>query len=153
MKANDTLLIVGADGMVGRAMVNRLVQTGKPVWETSHLPYTASDRRVFLDMTQDVSAWHPPEPVTAAVICAAVTSLEHCQSYPEESHWFNVYSTLIVAEKLVANGAFLVFLSTSQVYDGSLPFRKASDAVCPQTEYGRQKAFVENRQGDRYHCL
>ncbi len=31
------------------------------------------------------------------------------------------------------------------MYDGSVPFRRADDAPCPLTEYGRQKAEVEKR--------
>jgi len=144
-KQDEIILVVGADGMIGRVLADHLTCAGIKVWETTHLPDTLSDRRVFLDMTRDVSGWEPPEPITAAVICAAMTSLERCQSHPEESHRFNVRNTLVVAEKLIADGVFLVFLSTSQVYDGSVAFRKANDAICPQTEYGRQKAEVEKR--------
>lgn len=145
MKQDENVLVIGADGMIGRALAGRLICTGTKVWETTHLPDTLSDRRVFLDMTQNVSGWCPPEQIAATVICAAMTSLERCQSHPEESRRFNVHNTLAVAERLIADGVFLVFLSTSQVYDGSVAFRKEGDTICPQTEYGRQKAEVEKR--------
>jgi dTDP-4-dehydrorhamnose reductase/SAM-dependent methyltransferase len=38
---------------------------------------------------------------------------------------------------------FLVFLSTNQVFDGTIPHRGAGDEPCPRTEYGRQKAEAE----------
>ena len=145
MKRNDTFLVVGADGMIGRALADHLVRAGETVLETTHLLDTLSDHRVFLDMTQDISEWRPPEPVSVAVICAAATSLERCRTQPEQSALFNVHNTVAVAKKLVANDAFVVFPSTNLVFDGSVPFREAEDVVCPQTEYGWQKAETERQ--------
>jgi dTDP-4-dehydrorhamnose reductase len=71
--------------------------------------------------------------------------MARCEAQPEQTRRFNVHNTLLIAEKLVANGAFLVFLSTSQVFDGSVPCRKFDDPVCPRTQYGSQKAEVEQR--------
>jgi dTDP-4-dehydrorhamnose reductase len=48
-----------------------------------------------------------------------------------------------LARRLAGDGAFVVFLSTNLVYDGSVPLRRADEATCPVTEYGRQKAAVE----------
>jgi dTDP-4-dehydrorhamnose reductase len=57
----------------------------------------------------------------------------------------NVHRTVALAKSLAANGVFTVFPSTNLVYDGAVPFRKADDPVCPQTEYGRQKAEAERQ--------
>lgn len=143
MKRNDTFLVVGADGLIGRALADNLAR--KVVLETTHLLNTISDHRVFLDMTQDVSKWQPPKLVSVAFICAAISSLERCRTQPELSALFNVHNTVAVAKTLVANGAFVIFLSSNQVYDGSIPFRKAEEEVCPITEYGQLKAETERQ--------
>ena len=49
----------------------------------------------------------------------------------------------MLARKLSEVGAFVIFPSTSLVFDGSVPLRKATDETCPLTEYGRQKAMAE----------
>jgi dTDP-4-dehydrorhamnose reductase len=57
----------------------------------------------------------------------------------------NVQNTVALAKTLAAQGTFVVFPSTNLVYDGTVPFRKADDLVCPRTEYGRQKAEAETQ--------
>ena len=51
--------------------------------------------------------------------------------------------TLRLAEKLRAAGIFVVFPSSNLVFDGRRPCAPADEPLCPQTEYGRQKAAVE----------
>lgn len=55
----------------------------------------------------------------------------------------NVEGALRVASALVASGGFVVFLSTSLVYDGARPAVPAAASPCPVTIYGRQKALAE----------
>lgn len=140
----DAILVVGSDGMIGGALAAN-PWGDRVVLETTHLPETLSNHRIYLDMTQDILDWHPPESVSAAVLCAAISSLEQCRSNPEQTARFNIYNTVAVAKSLIENGAFVVFISSSQVFDGSVPFQKADSKVSPQTEYGRQKAEVERQ--------
>jgi dTDP-4-dehydrorhamnose reductase len=143
MQRSDKFLVVGTDGMIGRALADYLKDAGKTVLETTHQLGRLSKQRLFLDLTRNISDWQPPEAVTVAFICSAVTSLERCRVQPKQSALFNVYNTVTIAEKLAAKGVFIIFLSTSLVYDGSIPFRRGEEPVCPITEYGRQKAEAE----------
>ena len=143
MEPIDVSLVIGADGLMGRALVNYLTHIGKTVLETTRRLDTISERRVFLDLTKDVSDWHPPCQVSVAYLCAAVTLLERCRKEPAQSAMVNVHNTIALAKTLVASGTFVVFPSTNLVYDGSIPFRKADDPVCPLTEYGWQKSEAE----------
>jgi dTDP-4-dehydrorhamnose reductase len=146
MKQNGAALIVGADGLIGRALADHLRQLGERVLETSRRPGTISGaQRLFLDLAADVASWQIPDGVSIAYICAAVTSLECCRREPIESAKINVNNTAALARELASRGVFVVFPSTNLVYDGSIPFRQASDPVCPQTEYGRQKAEAEKQ--------
>lgn len=145
MKEENAHLVVGADGLIGRALVEHLTRAGESVFETTRRSDTVSDRRGFLDLAADVSAWRPPRGISVAYLCAAVAALDRCRREPAESAMVNVRHTVALAKKLVAGGAFVVFPSTNLVYDGSIPFRKAEDPVCPRTEYGRQKAEAEKQ--------
>ena len=145
MERHTESLVVGADGFIGQALVDHLESAGKQVLETTRRIDTTSEKRYFLDLGEDVSKWRPTREVAVAYLCAAVASLDQCRRAPVQSAIVNVHHTLAVAETLLAHGAFVVFLSTNLVYDGSIPFRKASDSVCPVTEYGRQKAEAERQ--------
>ncbi|NJM59216.1 MAG: sugar nucleotide-binding protein [Oscillatoriales cyanobacterium RU_3_3] len=145
MKQTNVLLIVGADSSIGQALAARLRSGGKPVLETTRRRETLTETRIFLDLTQEkeIENWNPPAQIETAYLCAAVTSLAQCNQDSMQSAEVNVRNTISLARNLISRGTFVVFLSTNQVYDGSIPFRKADDRVCPQNEYGRQKAEAE----------
>lgn len=145
MKQTNVLLIVGADSSIGQALAARLRSGGWPVLETTRRRETLSETRIFLDLTQEkeIENWNPPAQIEIAYLCAAVTSLAQCNRDSMQSAEVNVRNTISLARNLISRGTFVVFLSTNQVYDGSIPFRKADDRVCPQNEYGRQKAEAE----------
>ena len=147
------VLIVGADGAIGKSLVVAYEAAVQSVWQTTRHRNRVSERRLFLDLSEDVSDWPlPTEATRTAILCAAVTSLERCRVEPGTSRRVNVVGTVALAERLVDAGAFVIFLSTSAVFDGKTPFAKPADLTNPQTEYGRQKAEVEGRLlkfGDR----
>jgi dTDP-4-dehydrorhamnose reductase len=145
MKDRDVSLIVGADGFIGRALADYLVCAGENVLETTRRGNMCSEKRVFLDLTQDVSGWSPPCPVSMAYLCAGISSLEVCRRTPEQSAMVNVHNTIALARTLIRTGVFVTFLSTDLVFSGSDPFRDADAPVCPLTEYGRQKAETERQ--------
>jgi len=145
MKQKDVSLVVGADGLIGRALADHLASTGTSVVQTTRRLDTTSKRRVFLDLTEDVSDWRPPCQVSVAYLCAAVSTVDHCRRDPIQSAIVNVHNTVALAKALVASGTFVIFPSTTLVYDGSVPFRKEDDPVCPVAIYGVQKAEAEKK--------
>jgi dTDP-4-dehydrorhamnose reductase len=149
----ESVLIVGADGAIGKSLVMAYEAAVQSVWQTTRHRNRVSERRLFLDLSEDVSDWPlPPEAISTAILCAAVTSMERCRVEPETSRRVNVVGTVALAERLVDAGAFVIFLSTNAVFDGETPFAKPTDLTNPQTEYGRQKVEVEERLlkfGDR----
>ena len=140
-----TTLIVGSDGQIGRAMNEYLRKTGVSVLGTTRWHDTTDERRQFLDLTQHPETWEPAQPIAAAVICAAQASVDTCRRDPKSSSQVNVEGTVRLVENLVARGAFVIYLSTDQVFDGTIPLRSPDDAPCPRNEYGRQKAETERR--------
>lgn len=140
MAGEDAILVVGADGMIGRCLAHRLRADGRNIVRTVLAPEPGAET---LDLSQDVSGWTPPCPVTVVYLCAAATSLARCRSHVEETRAINVTATLTLARTLNKQGALVVFPSSNLVFDGSVPFQQPGAATCPRTEYGRQKAEVE----------
>jgi dTDP-4-dehydrorhamnose reductase len=137
-------LVVGADGLIGRALIGALAACGAEVIGTSRRR-PPPPGRTYLDLADDPEGWTLPGPTETAYLCAAVTSQDLCVRDPAASLRVNVCRTVALARQLVASGGFVLFLSTNLVYDGSVPHRRSDDPVCPTTEYGRQKAEAERR--------
>jgi dTDP-4-dehydrorhamnose reductase len=144
-RGGECALVVGCDGLIGRALVDHLSATGVAVIETSRRRESCGSQRVLLDLAGDAADWHVPPVVSLAFLCAGVTSLDACRTRPAASRHINVEQTVSLAERLIAGGAFVVFLSTNLVFDGMHARRGADDPVSPRTEYGRQKAAAERR--------
>lgn len=138
-------LIIGADGLIGRALADHLSRNGYLVLETTRRLKTVSESRIFLNLADNISNWSPPTHVSIAYFFAAVTSLDECRRNPKQSEIVNVHNTVKLVKALVASGIYVVFPSTNLVFDGSIPFRKALNRTCPQTVYGKQKAQVERK--------
>ncbi len=152
MKSEEIWLVIGAEGMMGSALVACLNSSGKNVVETSRKRKLPSAGAIIIDLAEDITNIELPNNISIAYFCAAVSSLKECQENPRESYLVNVHNTIKLAKKLVDGGAFVVFPSSNLVFDGVLPFRKADELMCPLTEYGRQKAQVEKEllsMGDR----
>jgi len=137
------VLIVGADGMIGRALADVLTTDGHAVFATTRRPGAAGPRRIPLDLSADPSTAALPESVSVAYLCAAVTSVQQCERDPEGTAKVNVDHTLALARRLTDQGARVVFLSTNIVFDGRQDFAKPEDATAPHSAYGRQKLAVE----------
>jgi dTDP-4-dehydrorhamnose reductase len=101
------------------------------------------ENRIALDLAGDLSRWEPPAGVTAACILAAAARLADCAADPAGTAWVNVTGTVALADRLLANGIFVLFLSTNQVFDGRTPHVAADTPTSPMSEYGRQKARAE----------
>lgn len=80
----------------------------------------------------------------AAIVCSSICQIDRCYRERESSYHVNVVQTKKLLADLAKRGADVVFLSTSHVFDG----REGSyDEVSPRrplSEYGRQKAAVED---------
>ena len=138
-------LVVGAESMVGTALARRLTRSGVDVRGTTRRHDAVTGTNLFLDLSAVPDSWKPSEPVDVAILCAGVTRLKACKENPKESRLINVDGIVKVAEILRKQGAFVIYLSTNQVFDGTRPLVTPSNTTSPVTEYGRQKAEAEQR--------
>ena len=138
-------LVVGADSLIGSALVGHLRDAGQGVIGTTRRREAVDASTLYLDLSGDVASWTCPLPISVAYLCAGVTGLESCRREPVPTARVNIDGISTLAQNLVAHGAFVVYLSTNQVFDGTKPHRSPDDPVSPVTEYGRQKAEAERR--------
>jgi len=141
-------LVAGVDGNIGHALYQRLIELGRPVVGTTRRAIHTDNadhagRLIPLDLAQSPDTWNIPAGVTIAYLCAGVAVIDQCRLQPEATRRVNCDGTIALAQMLAARGVKVVYLSTNQVFDGSISHRRAGDAPCPITEYGRQKATTE----------
>jgi dTDP-4-dehydrorhamnose reductase len=139
---SQSVLVVGADGTIGRCLVETFERQGIAVWSTTRQQERVNEKRIFLDLAEPVGEQPLPQ-ITTAILCAGVTSLERCRQEPALTRRINVENTVALARRLVDAGVFVIFPSSNTVFDGQTAFPKATDPTNPQIEYGRQKAEAE----------
>jgi dTDP-4-dehydrorhamnose reductase len=136
-------LLVGGDSEIGAATRRHLNATGEAVAATTRRRALAGSGRPLLDLAADLSSWEPAPQIAAACIFAATARLADCAADPIGSSHINVRQTLALAERLTARNIYVLFLSTNQVFDGSVAHVRAGAPASPVSEYGRQKARAE----------
>ncbi len=141
----DSILIVGSDGQVGSVAMRDLSDRGYEVTGTTRrVPATAKDR-LFLDLALPPSEWPDLPETDAAVICTAMTRINECEDDPDGTAVVNLHAPVALARGLSSRGVFVLFLSTTGVFDFTRPFRRHDEPPSPVSAYGRQKAEAESR--------
>jgi dTDP-4-dehydrorhamnose reductase len=136
-------LLVGGDSEIGAAAYQSLKARGVTVAATTRRKAKVTADRPFLDLSAPLENWEPPSGTSAACIFAAVARIEACDANPQASAHVNVTQTLALADRLLGRGIPVLFLSTNQVFDGTVPNVAADAPHSPLTEYGRQKSRAE----------
>lgn len=136
-------LIVGGDSTIGKALGNYWDRLGISYHASTRQRELVTETRPFIDL-ENIESYCPSHAYDGAVICAAMSRLSDCEQYPEKTYNINVKGTCKIAKKLNKAGVFVLFLSTSQVFGGSKPFRTPDETTHPINEYGKQKCETEN---------
>ncbi len=138
--ANGLGLVVGGDSLVGSALQLHCRESGIPVEISSRRPGT---KGLLLDLRDPDFAPLGRTRYEFAFICAAVTDMRACQDEPVLTRRVNVDNTIELMRRLADRGTHLVFLSSSQVFDGETANPAEDATTCPKNEYGAQKLAVE----------
>lgn len=137
------VLIVGGESAIGAALGQYLEARGVEIVATTRREDPAGGQ-ISLDLAAP-DAWPDLPDVDGAVIAAAVTALDACHADPQSSRVVNVEGAAEAARRLAGQGAFVLHLSTNQVFDGGIAYRKETDQPAPVSQYGRQKFESETR--------
>jgi len=136
-------LLIGGDSEIGAAAYRSLKARGVTAAATTRRKTQVAADRPFLDLSASLESWEPPSGTRAACLFAAVARIEACEADPRASAHVNVTQTLALADRLLGRGVPVLFLSTNQVFDGTVPNVAADAPHSPLTEYGRQKSRAE----------
>lgn len=138
------MLVIGVDGLIGRALAQALAARGDTVVGTSRRPSPGgAGAPITLDLAASGAARTPLPPVDAAVICAAMARFADCREQPELARRVNVEAPVALAARLATSGARVVLLSTSAVFDCRTPHVTAEQPPSPRSAYGALKAEAE----------
>ncbi len=135
------LLVTGARGMLGQAVVQAAVAHGHDVDARGHDGLDLTDAHA---VDRAVAATRPD----VVVNCAAWTDVDGAETAEDEAHAINADGAGNLARACAASGAFLVHVSTDYVFDGSSKRGEAwveSDPVGPLCAYGRTKLDGERQ--------
>jgi len=143
------ILIVGGDSEIATAAAAHLRASGYTVAATTRRPERVAADRPFLDLSRPVEDWPIPDGIGAVCFCAAIARLNDCANDPQASALVNVTRTVALADRLLAHGIPILFLSTDKVFDGTRARVPAATPPCPVSEYGRQKAAAEAALSER----
>src|SRR5258707_10431637 len=133
-------LVVGGDSLVGSGIQLHCREAGIPVEISSRRPAT---KGLLFDLRDPDFAPLERTRHEFAFICAAVTDMRACQDEPVLTRRINVDNTIELMRRLADRGTHLLFLSSSQVFDGETVAPTEDASTCPKNEYGAQKLAVE----------
>jgi len=139
-RANGPGLVVGGDSLVGSAIQRHCREAGIPVEISSRRP---GSKGLLFDLRDPDFAPLERTRHEFAFICAAVTDMRACQDEPVLTRRVNVDNTIELMRRLADRGTHLLFLSSSQVFDGEAAGPTEDAPTCPKNEYGAQKLAVE----------
>lgn len=132
------LVVLGAGGMLGRALVEHLAQ---------HAPLTAA--RADVDVTnRDALQSFIPEGATV-INASAYTDVDGAESDEAAAFAINADAVRLIAETVKAKGGRLIHISTDYVFDGtaSEPYDEGATRF-PRSAYGRSKLGGEQAVED-----
>jgi dTDP-4-dehydrorhamnose reductase len=136
------LLVTGAGGMLGRAVVEAALRLGHDVRVATRAELDVTDATA---VQRAVAAQRPQ----AVVNCAAYTDVDGAETDREAATAVNGVGAGHVAAAAAEIGARIVHVSTDYVFDGSKrePWVE-SDAVAPLGVYGESKLAGEQAVAD-----
>jgi dTDP-4-dehydrorhamnose reductase len=139
-----TLLVIGASGLVGAAVVRAARLAGHAVDGVSRFDPDPL-RRLDLRKADSVRAAieRGPRRPDAVILCAATSSVVACEVDPTATREVNVAGTGTVVDTAAEVGARVVFISSDYVFGDGGPHTEA-ESPDPMNEYGRQKVQAED---------
>jgi len=141
-----TWLILGTNSALAKALMQK-ISSKEELYATTRRKKDLRQNVLFLDMENDecVENFIPPKAASPKIAFFAISEpkIAKCEEEPEKTYKINVTNTLKLASILSNLGWKIVYPSSSSVFDGTNELAKIDDKVNPTTEYGRQKAFVE----------
>jgi UDP-glucose 4-epimerase len=146
---NDTVLVTGSSGMIGTALVERLLKEGATVHGVSRSrnrwAQRVEDRTVHVDLSDPQAVEQLPPDTDTIVHLAAASRVPAVVEDPTLAR-ANIETTTTVLEHARAVGADLIFASSREVYgeyDGNRRAELGVDVRAARDPYAASKAAGE----------
>lgn len=136
-KMNDRILVIGATGMLGQAL---MAEGAERHADIIGLARSGSD--INIDIRNDEMLHRTLSEIQPSVVIntAAITNLDSCESDPGSAYAVNARAVSLISEFTRCNGAYLVQISTDHYYINDGVRRHAeNDPVYLINEYARTK--------------
>ncbi|XP_011906316.1 PREDICTED: methionine adenosyltransferase 2 subunit beta isoform X3 [Cercocebus atys] len=149
---NRRVLVTGATGLLGRAVHKEFQQNNwhavgcgfrraRPKFEQVNLLDSNAVHHIIHDFQPHV-----------IVHCAAERRPDVVENQPDAASQLNVDASGNLAKEAAAVGAFLIYISSDYVFDGTNPPYREEDIPAPLNLYGKtkldgEKAVLENNLG------
>lgn len=134
------LLITGATGLLGRPVLRACsAQSGWRVTGASFRRTGPGLERLDLSQTEQIPAFLDRLAPEVIIHAAAERRPDVSEKDPAGTQRLNVGSTAALAQWAAARGAFLIYISTDYVFDGTTPPYRPGDATHPLNAYGLSK--------------
>ena len=134
------ILVTGCKGQLGTELQKIAANDAEHQWL-----FTDVDTLDICDK-EAVERCFSANNIDVCINCAAYTAVDMAEDEPELAEKINAYAPQVLAETCLKHNALLIHVSTDYVFDGNgqVPYLE-SDAVNPQSAYGRTKADGETR--------
>lgn len=136
----NTTLIVGGDSFLGAALLN-YVDNPQDILITSRR--MGVENRVYLNLDDPNLELDLNIAPKVAYFFAGCTNIQYCEEEFDKSRNINCYQTLKLISELVSRGTFVVWVSSSAVFSGDVPWPNEDSKPAPTTSYGKQKKETE----------
>lgn len=139
------MLVVGASGQIGGALLNEAIKSDHQVLGTRFKQNFDEPNFVSLDLSnanniKEVFESFKPDVVYA---CAALANVDYCETHPEESFSTNYDSVKKLVDISNQSNSRFIFLSTDYVFNGQEgPYPEDADPD-PINVYGKHKLMAE----------
>lgn len=134
------ILIIGKSSFIGSAITDLAIAEGMEVTFTSREDESSP---CYLDLGSIKDEWVPPTNVDIIILCAAATSMKWCETNSLASWKINTEAPGTIARAIQKQKKKMIFLSSEQVFSGTIHRPSVKTPKSPQSVYGKQKAKAE----------
>ena len=137
------LLVTGASGLLGAALVSHAHDLGRQVVGLCHrhklrmknVPVHSVDLTSRTATRELIARLRP----SSIVHCAAATNVDWCEDHPLETEEANVHASSFLAEVAAEMKCSLTYISTDSVFDGRRGNYSEDDQPSPLNVYAKSK--------------
>ncbi|KAF9923715.1 hypothetical protein FBU30_006218 [Linnemannia zychae] len=139
------VLVTGASGLLGRAVVNEFKNAGHEVVGVAYSRVNGDLKKLNLEDTDAVQSFVSAANPDVIVHCAAERRPDVVEKDPSGAKNLNVWVPGMLADLANDRGIMLIYISTDYVFDGTHPPYDVRDKPNPLNLYGQTKYDGEKK--------